>query len=96
MVRRNFLAAILAAADDGNIVRRVFGRDVRIPPHQARIISALYKSPDGIDANGLKVALGYSADAATHATTTAIYQLRRKYGRDFIINSDGVYRLGHV
>ena len=44
----------------------------------------------------LKCALGYSPDASTHTVDTAIYQLRRAYGRDFILNTDGVYSLGKL
>ena len=44
----------------------------------------------------LKQAMGYAPDAATHTIDTAIYQLRKTYGRDFIINTNGVYSLGHI
>jgi hypothetical protein len=61
----------------------------------AQIVVQLYKS-GGIDAAGLKSALGYSADTATHTIDTAIYQLRKMFGHDFIINENGVYRIGKL
>ena len=88
-------AIILAAADGDDIVRRVCGAGVTLPESLARVVVALYKS-GGCRAGDLKVALGYSRDAATHAIDGAIYQLRRQFGRDFIQNDAGVYRLGRL
>ena len=32
----------------------------------------------------------------THAVDTAIYQLRKNYGKDFIQNKNGVYIIGKL
>lgn len=88
-------AALLDAADNSKIIRNLFGTNVRMSALHARIIVQLYKS-GGMSAGELKTALGYSADAATHTVDTAIYQLRKLYGRDFIVNENGVYRIGKL
>ena len=88
-------AIVLAAADNDNIVRRVCGDDARLAPGLARLVVALYKS-GGCRADDLKVRLGYSPDATTHAIEAAVYQLRRQFGHDFIQNQGGVYKLGRV
>lgn len=82
---------------DGNIqlLHKIFGRKVHLPRVQAQIVILLYKT-GGMSASDLRGALGYSPNATTHAVDTAIYQLRRIYGRDFIINTDGVYKLGRI
>ncbi|MCQ2599693.1 MAG: hypothetical protein MJ187_04985 [Alphaproteobacteria bacterium] len=87
--------AILNAMDRSKIIRKVFGRPVSLSPMQEQIIAILEKS-GGVGANDLKVALGYSPDAATHAVDTAIYQLRHKYGRDFILQNNGIYTIGRI
>lgn len=89
-------AAILAAGDGDNIIARVCGKNARPPRGQAQIIVALYKSGTGLTAADLKSALGYSQDVATHAIDAAIYQLRKRYGRDFIKNKNGVYTIGDL
>ena len=88
-------AALLDAADNSKIIRNLFGTNVRMSALHARIIVQLYKS-GGMSAGELKTALGYSADAATHTVDTAIYQLRKLYGHDFIVNENGVYRIGKL
>ena len=88
-------ASLLSANDISSILNSVFGRPVSLSQIQSQIVSALYSS-DGLSASQLKSALGYAADTTTHAVDTAIYQLRKVYGRDFIINQDGVYKLGTV
>ena len=88
-------AALLDAADNSKIIRKLFGTNVRMSALHARIIVQLYKS-GGMSAGELKTALGYSADAATHTVDTAIYQLRKLYGHDFIVNENGVYRIGKL
>ena len=88
-------AALLSANDISSILKAVFGRSVSLSRIQSQIVSALYSS-DGLSASQLKSALGYAADTTTHAVDTAIYQLRKVYGHDFIINQDGVYKLGTV
>ncbi len=87
--------AILNAADSGRLLRQVFGTDVSLPRIQSQIVVALYKS-GGMTAAELKNALGYAPDVATHTVDTAIYQLRKLYGRGFIKNINGVYRLGKL
>lgn len=86
---------ILSANDDATVLREIFGADVSLPRQQTQIIVALYKS-GGMTGNELKVALGYAPDIATHTIDTAIYQLRRTYGRAFITNTNGVYRIGKL
>ena len=88
-------SVILNANDNAVILRTVFGADVFLPHLQAQIIVALHKS-GGMTGNELKNALGYAPDVATHSIDTAIYQLRRTYGRGFIINTNGVYKIGKL
>lgn len=88
-------AALLDATDSSNIIRKIFGTNVRISNLHAQIIVLLYKS-GGMDAATLKTALGYSADTTTHTIDTAVYQLRKLYGHDFIINDNGVYKIGKL
>ncbi len=88
-------AAILAAADNSTIITRLLGAGVTVPLLHQHIIAVLYKS-GGMSASDLKVALGYSPQATTHAVDNAIYQIRKAYGRDFIQNERGVYKIGHI
>lgn len=87
--------ALLDATDSSNIIRKIFGVNVRLSSMHAQIIVKLYKS-GGMNAEMLKSALGYSPDATTHTVDTAIYQLRKLYGHDFIINDGGVYKIGKL
>ena len=84
-------------AIDGNIqlLYDIFGRKVQLPYIQTQIVIMLYKS-GGMSAADLRKALGYSPNATTHAVDTAIYQLRKSFGREFIINTDGVYKIGQL
>lgn len=84
-------------AVDGNIqlLHNIFGKSVKLPYIQAQLIITLYKS-GGMSASDLRNALGYSPNATTHAVDTAIYQLRKTFGRNFIINADGVYKIGRL
>lgn len=84
-----------ALDDDIRIIREIFGRNVQMPAIQAKIIILLYKS-GGMSAVQLRTALGYSPDATTHTVDTAIYQLRRAFGHDFIKNVNGVYSIGKL
>ena len=86
---------ILNAGDQATILRAVFGTDVFLSNQQSLIVVALYKS-GGMTMHDLKNVLGYAPDVATHTIDTAIYQLRRTYGREFIINTNGVYRIGKL
>ncbi len=86
---------ILNEADNNNVLTKVFGRMVYISRLQTQIITQLYKT-GGMDINDLKLALGYLPDTTTHAVETAIYQLRKSYGYDFIKNDKGIYKLGKL
>ncbi|MBD5400149.1 hypothetical protein HDR61_00135 [bacterium] len=86
-------SVILAALDNTDVLQKIFGGPVSMPRMQARIVTLLYKT-GGMRCDEIKMGLGYSPNTATHTVDTAIYQLRRAYGRDFIINDNGVYRLG--
>ena len=88
-------AAIINASDASKIITKIFGTHVRLSNLHTQIIVHLYKS-GGMDSVSLKSALGYSADATTHTVDTGIYQLRKMYGHDFIINDKGVYRIGKL
>jgi len=86
---------IINARDNTDVLYRMFGENVTLPYAQGKIVALLYKN-DGMTINELKTALGYAPDVATHAIDTAIYQLRQKYGRGFIKNTNGVYCLGKL
>lgn len=86
---------ILNAVDNSSIISRVLGADVTLPRMQGQIVALLYKT-GGMRAADIKAALGYSPNATTHTVDTAIYQLRRTFGRDFIVNDGGIYRLGKL
>lgn len=88
-------ALILGAVDNSGIIERVLGQGVSLPRMQGQIVALLYKT-GGMRAAQIKSALGYSQNTATHTVDTAIYQLRRAFGHDFIINDNGVYRLGKL
>ncbi len=88
-------AAIIGATDNSKIIRQIFGRDVSLSRLPRQIVVLLYKT-GGMSVADLKVALGYSPNATTHTVDTAIYQLRKTYGRDFIQNKDGVYTVGKL
>ena len=74
---------LLNASDNSAFISKIFGKNVILPRVQANILSCLYKT-GGLTISQLKDALGYAPDASTHAVETAIYQLRRIYGREFI------------
>ena len=88
-------ARILSATDNSRILNQIFSTPTSLPYIQGKLVIALYKS-GGMSAADLKHALGYAADTSTHAVDTAIYQLRRKFGRDFITINNGVYKLGRI
>ena len=88
-------SALIGASDASKIIRKVFGTNVRLSNLHTQIIVQLYKS-GGMNSAELKTALGYSPDAATHTIDTAIYQLRKMYGHDFIVNENGVYHIGKL
>lgn len=88
-------AALLDVADSSKIIRQIFGTNVRLSNLHTQVVVQLYKS-GGMNSATLKSVLGYSADTATHTVDTAIYQLRKLYGHDFIINDGGVYKIGKL
>lgn len=88
-------AVLLVACDNSRLLNEFFGEAVSLPYIQGKVVVALYKS-GGMTASELKSALGYAADTATHTVDTAIYQLRRRFGRDFIVNHNGVYKFGRI
>ena len=73
----------------------MFGRDVVLPELQRKIVVALYKNPN-IQMRELKLAVGLSPDITTHSVENAIYQLRKTFGHDFILNENGGYKIGRV
>ncbi len=88
-------AAVFVALDNSRIVNDIVGSNVTLSPLQEQIVAILHKS-GGMSATDIRTALGYSPDVTTHAVDTAIYGLRKMCGHDFIINSDGIYKIGHV
>lgn len=61
---------------------------------QKKIIIALHRAgAAGLSADELQKKLGYAPDAATNAINTAIYQLRKTFGKEFIKNENGKYKL---
>jgi len=88
-------SSIIAATDNTAIIDSVFGEHVSLSHIQSQIVTLLYKS-GGMSADDLKVALGYAPDATTHSVETAIYELRKLYGHDFIKNINGIFKLGRI
>ena len=86
---------VIKATDGGDILQKIFGRDVCLSQIKSKILILLYKT-GGMTGGELKQSLGYAPETSTHAVDTAIYQLRRTYGRGFIINTNGVYRIGKL
>ncbi len=87
--------AIIAAMDNTDVLRKIFGKDVSLSPIQSDIVARLYKN-GGMTAKELHVALGYAPNATTHTVETAIYGLRKLFGRDFIKNTDGRFVIGNI
>ena len=86
---------ILDSLNNSDIITDIFGQYVILPTLQHKIVVSLYKKPD-ITMRELKDLLGVLPDMTTHTVENAIYQLRKKYGRDFIQNKDGKYKIGRV
>jgi hypothetical protein len=60
--------------------------------NQTKIINLLVRAgKHGITADSLKIALGYATDANSHALDTAIYNLRKTFGAEFIKTTGGKY-----
>ena len=89
-------SAIISALDkNDDILNSIFGRPVNLTPIQRKIILCLEKS-GGMTAEELKLAMGYVPDATTHTVDTAIYGLRKLFGRDFVINEGGIFKIGGI
>lgn len=86
---------ILSAMDSGRIISQIFPHPVKLSPLQTQILVLLFKT-GGMPISDLKVALGYSPGITTHTVDTAIYQLRRTFGREIIKNDNGVYKIGKL
>lgn len=82
----------VAEKNQKKIINSVFGRPVAIPQLQMQIIVLLART-GGMSAADIKKVIGFAPDATTHAIDTAIYNLRRVYGRDFIKLKNGRYEL---
>ena len=86
---------LIESSDNSKIISKILGTNARLSNLHTQIIVHLYKS-GGMHINELKIALGYSPDITTHTVDTAIYQLRKMYGHDFILNDSGVYKIGKL
>ena len=86
---------IVAQFNNNDIIRAVFGKDAVLPNLQRKIIVALYNKPN-IKMRDLKLAVGLSPDITTHCVENAIYQLRKTFGHDFILNENGGYKIGRI
>ena len=86
---------VFSNKNNTDVIRNVFNRDIVLPELQHKIVVLLYKNPD-MTLCDLKNALGILPDVSSHAVETAIYQLRKKYGHDFILNSNGKYKIGRI
>ena len=87
--------AVFTYLDNSDVVRSVFGANILLPVLQHKIIITLSKKPD-ITMAELKLLIGLSPDITTHTVENAIYQLRKKYGHDIILNINGKYRIGQL
>jgi hypothetical protein len=90
-------STVLAAAEATRrrVMMTVFGAAVALPDLQTQIVVLLHQT-GGMLAGDLKTMLGIPPDVATHTIETAIYQLRKTYGRDFIKNDNGKYSVGKL
>jgi hypothetical protein len=90
-------STVLAAADETRrrAMNAVFGKIATLPDLQTQIVVLLHQT-GGMLACDLKTVLGIPPDVATHTIETAIYQLRKTYGRDFIKNNNGKYSVGKL
>lgn len=87
---------IVNHADKTHVLQSVFGNKIpQLSNIQQDIIVALLRS-DGMTGTELKSVLGYMPDVATHTIDTAIYNLRKVYGHEFIKYENGVYKIGAV
>ena len=87
--------SVYGLLENRNVLVAVFGKYVILPNLQHKIIVSLYKNPN-ISMRKLKDLLGLSPDITSHVVENAVYQLRKKYGYDFIQYSKGKYKIGHI
>lgn len=86
---------IFESMNNTDIITNVFGKYVVLPSLQHKIVVLLYKNPN-VNMQELKNMVGVLPDVDTHTVENAVYQLRKKYGHDFILNVGGKYKIGHV
>ncbi len=86
---------ILTQFNSNDIIYNIFGQDVILSDLQRKIVITLYKKPD-IQMRELKSAVGVMAGMTTHSVENAVYQLRKKFGHDFILNRNGGYKIGRI
>ena len=86
---------LIMRANNSDIIEKVFGRNVVLPQLQHKIVVMLYKNPN-VNMAELKSLLGMNPDITTHTVENAIYNLRKIYGHDFILNEKGKYRIGKL
>lgn len=83
----------LADLHESETIKKICG-NIKLSGAQKKIIMTLHRfGGNGIDVSALQQQLGYAPGAATNAVGTAIYQLRKIFGKDFIKNEGGKYRL---
>jgi hypothetical protein len=88
-------AEILRLRDlrESQILKKVCG-NTSVSEAQKKLIIALYRAGEnGASADELQQQLGYAIGAKTNAANTAIYQLRKIFGKEFIRNEGGRYKL---
>ncbi|MBR6009821.1 MAG: hypothetical protein IKP35_00165 [Alphaproteobacteria bacterium] len=86
---------IFECLDYHDVIIAVFGHYIILPILQRKIVVSLYKNPN-ISMRELKENIGFLPDITTHTVENAVYQLRKKYGHDFILNENGKYKIGHL
>ena len=86
---------IFDCMDYQDVITDIFGQYVILPSLQRKVIVSLYKKPN-ISMRELKENIGFLPDVTTHTVENAVYQLRKKYGHDFILNENGKYKIGHL
>lgn len=89
-------STLLKYAEHNDIIKKVFGDIIPdLSKTQFQIIVCLYKSK-GTSIDELKKMLGFAPNIASHSIDTAIYQMRKMYGCDFIKNENGIYKIGKL
>ena len=83
-------------ARENKIIEKLCGGG-QLTGSQRKIIIALHRGGNlGVSADQLQQQLGYSSGATTNTANTAIYQLRKIFGKDFITNKNGRFQLGKL